>query len=120
MCAAPRDETVAAAAAPMAILLLPVVGGMGAGGSCAAGSHQCSYHAGTARLANRTHTMKIEGKLQPPVGPQDHYLGPADAPVVLVEYGDYECPHCGRAHAVVQHVLDRLGDRVRYVFRNFL
>jgi protein-disulfide isomerase len=58
-------------------------------------------------------------KLNPPVGPDDHYLGPAHAAVVLVEYGDYQCPHCGRAHAILQEVLARLGDRVRYVFRNF-
>lgn len=58
-------------------------------------------------------------KLNAQVGPDDHYLGPADAAVVLVEYGDYECPHCGRAHAILQEVLGRLGDRVRYVFRNF-
>lgn len=57
--------------------------------------------------------------LNPPVGPDDHYLGPAEAAVVLVEYGDYQCSHCGRAHAILQEVLGRLGDRVRYVFRNF-
>jgi protein-disulfide isomerase len=60
-----------------------------------------------------------EGTLQPPVGPHDHFLGPVEAPVVLVEYGDYQCPHCARAHDIVQDVLGRLGDRVRYVFRNF-
>jgi protein-disulfide isomerase len=57
--------------------------------------------------------------LHPQIGPDDHYLGPADAPVSLVEYGDYECPHCGRAHVIVQDVLSRLGNRVRYVYRNF-
>lgn len=60
-----------------------------------------------------------DAKLTPAVGPDDHYLGPADASVVLVEYGDYECPRCGRAHAILQDVLGRLGDRVRFVFRNF-
>ena len=60
-----------------------------------------------------------DGILSAPVGPDDHHLGPADAPVVLVEYGDYECPHCGRAHAVIQTVLAKLGDEVRFVFRNF-
>ena len=59
------------------------------------------------------------GRLVPPVGPDDHHLGPADAPIVLVEYGDYECPHCARAHGVLEDVLLRLRDRIRYVFRNF-
>jgi protein-disulfide isomerase len=59
------------------------------------------------------------GILSVPPGPDDHYQGPADAPVVLVEYGDYECPHCGRAHEVLREVLAHLGDEVRFVFRNF-
>jgi protein-disulfide isomerase len=54
-----------------------------------------------------------------PVGERDHALGPADAPVTLVEYGDYECPHCGRAYPIVQQVRRRLGRRLRFVFRNF-
>ena len=57
--------------------------------------------------------------LRVPVTAQDHAQGPADAPVTLVEYGDFECPHCGRAHSVVQAVQARLGDRVRFVFRHF-
>ena len=48
----------------------------------------------------------------------DHVLGPATARVTLVEYGDYECPFCGRAYLVLQVVLTELGDAVRYVFRN--
>ena len=59
------------------------------------------------------------GRLNPPVGPDDHTRGPDDAPVTLVEYGDYECPHCGRAHPIVERVRRRLGDRLRFVFRNF-
>lgn len=59
------------------------------------------------------------GTLSLPVGPDDPFLGRADAPVTLVEYGDYECPHCGRAHAILQTVLSTLGDEVRFVFRNF-
>ena len=58
-------------------------------------------------------------RLRPPVGPDDHALGPDDAPVTLVEYGDYECPHCGRAHPIVKRVLKKLGRSVRFVFRNF-
>ena len=47
------------------------------------------------------------------------YLGPADAPIVLVEYGDYECPHSARAHAAVHVVLAELAEDVRFIFRNF-
>ena len=57
--------------------------------------------------------------LAPPVGPADHAHGPADAPVTLVEYGDYECPHCRLAHPIVKAVQSRLGDRLRFVFRHF-
>src|SRR5258706_4061845 len=54
-----------------------------------------------------------------PVVPRDHARGPADAPVTLVEYGDYECPHCGRAHPIVRSIQRELGERLRFVFRNF-
>ncbi|MCU0625935.1 MAG: DsbA family protein [Gemmatimonadaceae bacterium] len=54
-----------------------------------------------------------------PVSARDHALGPADAPVTLVKYGDYECPHCARAHPVVRQLRAHLGDRLRFVFRNF-
>ena len=58
-------------------------------------------------------------RLEPPVGPGDHTLGNADSPVTLVEYGDYECPFCGRAHLSVKEVLRRMGQDVRYVYRHF-
>jgi len=54
-----------------------------------------------------------------PVGERDHVIGPATAPVTLVEYGDYECPYCGAAHVSVKQILGVLGDDVRFVFRNF-
>lgn len=54
-----------------------------------------------------------------PVGPRDHALGPADAPVTLVEYGDYQCPYCAKAHPIVKKLQARLGDQLRFVFRNF-
>jgi protein-disulfide isomerase len=50
---------------------------------------------------------------------QDHIQGPDDAPVTLVEYGDYECPHCGRAYPIVKMVQKHFGPRLRFVFRNF-
>ena len=58
-------------------------------------------------------------RLTMPVGARDHAQGPADAPVTLVEYGDYECPHCGRAYPIVKEVQRRLGAKLRFVFRNF-
>lgn len=57
--------------------------------------------------------------LIPPVGPDDHVRGPADVPITLVEYGDYECPQCGIAHVVLQHVFEEVGNHVRFVFRNY-
>ena len=57
--------------------------------------------------------------LKVPVASADHIRGPAQAPVTLVEYGDYECPYCGLAHPVVQRILDDLGPRLRFVFRHF-
>jgi protein-disulfide isomerase len=48
---------------------------------------------------------------------RDHFRGPEDAPVTLVEYGDFECPYCGRAEPVVRELLREFGD-VRYVWRH--
>ena len=58
-------------------------------------------------------------RLQTPVDHRDHVLGPEEAPVTLVGYGDYECPFCGRAHAVIREVLRRVGDDVRFAYRHF-
>jgi protein-disulfide isomerase len=49
---------------------------------------------------------------------RDHIRGPEDAPVTLVEYGDYECPYCGQAEVVIRELLDSFGDDLRYVWRN--
>lgn len=58
-------------------------------------------------------------RLTQPVGPGDHILGPPNAPVTIVEYLDYECPYCARAHGVVAEVLERVGEETRYVPRHF-
>jgi protein-disulfide isomerase len=50
---------------------------------------------------------------------KDHIQGNSDAPITLVEYGDYECPHCGRAHLILKRIQHRFGDQIRLVFRNF-
>lgn len=62
---------------------------------------------------------KSQGELKPAVGTSDHMQGAADAPITLVEYGDYECPYCGMAYPIMKHVQARLGNRLRFVFRNF-
>jgi protein-disulfide isomerase len=49
---------------------------------------------------------------------RDHIRGPADAPVTLVEYGDFECPFCGQAEAVIRELLSSFGDELRYVWRH--
>jgi Na+/H+ antiporter NhaA len=49
---------------------------------------------------------------------RDHVRGPDDAPVTLVEYGDYECPYCGQAEVVIRELLGSFGDDVRYVWRH--
>jgi protein-disulfide isomerase len=60
-----------------------------------------------------------DGELTPPVSAQDHTAGPDDAPVTLVEYGDFECPYCGMAHPIVQAAQRELGSQLRFVFRHF-
>jgi protein-disulfide isomerase len=50
---------------------------------------------------------------------RDHIQGPTEAAVTLVEYGDYECPYCGAAYPIIKEVQSRMGERLRFVFRNF-
>lgn len=54
-----------------------------------------------------------------PAGERDHHLGRLDAPVQLVEYGDYQCPFCAEALPGVKGILERYGDGVLFVFRHF-
>ena len=49
---------------------------------------------------------------------RDHVRGPDDAPVTLVEYGDYQCPYCGQAEIAIRELLDSFGDDLRYVWRH--
>jgi protein-disulfide isomerase len=54
-----------------------------------------------------------------PVAANEHALGPPDAPITLLEYGDYECPDCLNAMPIVNELRQRLGDKLRFVFRHF-
>lgn len=58
-------------------------------------------------------------KLTLAVGERDHIEGAPNAPLLLVEYGDYQCPYCGAAYPVVKKVQKQLGTNLRFVFRNF-
>src|SRR5204863_9311543 len=78
----------------------------------------------TARLPRRLKIRALLGTAAPlvdlyePVDPEhDHVRGAEEAPVTLVEYGDFECPFCGRAEPVVRELLADFGD-LRYVWRH--
>ena len=60
-----------------------------------------------------------EAVLTVPVSERDHVEGPVDAAVTLVEYGDYQCPYCGAAYPIIKEVQTQMGERLRFVFRNF-
>jgi len=62
-------------------------------------------------------TLTSKGVL--PIAGRDHIQGRIDAPIALIEYGDYECPYCGEAYPTVKAIQQRLGDRLCFVFRNF-
>jgi len=64
-------------------------------------------------------SRRNQGILRTPVTESDHVQGPSDAPVTLVEYGDFECPYCYRAHPIVLALQKQLGASLRFVFRNF-
>jgi Na+/H+ antiporter NhaA len=77
------------------------------------------------RLPDEVRARQIAGTyddlldLSEDVDPErDHIRGPNDAPVTLVEYGDYQCPYCGKAEPVVRELLDNFGDDLRYVWRH--
>jgi protein-disulfide isomerase len=58
-------------------------------------------------------------QLVEPVGPADHVIGAEDAPVTVVEYGDFECPNCKQAAGAVKLLLARFEQSIRFAFRHF-
>ena len=52
------------------------------------------------------------------VGKSDHVLGPDDAPVTLLEYGDYQCPFCADMHPMIKAIARSMGAQMRFVFRH--
>ena len=67
----------------------------------------------------KRHVTATVPELALPTPERDHIQGPADAPRMLLEYGDYECSYCGEAHPVVKAIQKRLGARLCFAFRNF-
>ena len=54
-----------------------------------------------------------------PIHDGDHVHGPASASFTLVEYGDYQCPDCGRLFWIIRDLQSELGDRLRIVYRHY-
>ena len=54
-----------------------------------------------------------------PVTENDHWQGNTAAKIELVEYGDYQCPHCGHSYPIVKAIQEIMGDDLKFVFRNF-
>ena len=57
--------------------------------------------------------------LKPSVGKTDHVQGNLNSDLIIVEYGDYQCPYCGAAYPVLKELMKESGSRVKFVFRNF-
>jgi NhaA family Na+:H+ antiporter len=60
----------------------------------------------------------VDARLTPPLEALDHLRGELGAPLGLVMFGDFQCPFCLRAHAIVRQVEERLGDRLVFAFRH--
>jgi protein-disulfide isomerase len=58
-------------------------------------------------------------RLRIPVDRNDHQTGNLKAKIILVEYGDYQCPHCGIAYPLIKRLLKQFGKELLFVFRNF-
>jgi protein-disulfide isomerase len=70
-------------------------------------------------MKTETSSSIPKSKLTLPIAGRDHIQGPIDAPITLLEYGDYECPYCGAAYLEIKAVQRKLGDRLCFAFRNF-
>ncbi len=57
--------------------------------------------------------------LKPPFSKADHYKGDLESAVQLLEYGDFQCPHCGAAHPMLKKIEKRFGSRMLFIFRHF-
>src|SRR4051812_28759257 len=58
-------------------------------------------------------------KLKPPVHEGDHGTGNKNANIILVEFGDYQCPHCGHAYPLLKRLIREMSDTLYFIFRHF-
>ena len=61
----------------------------------------------------------MNSRLKYPVNANDHIKGNKEATLELVEYGDFQCSHCGEAYKIVKKIQKKMGDDLKFVFRNF-
>ena len=71
------------------------------------------------KIVKRSTVVESPRLVIPVTVERDHVDGPSNAPLTLVEYGDYQCPFCGAAYPEVKKVQKALGSKLRFVFRNF-
>ncbi len=62
--------------------------------------------------------MNPQARLRLPVNEKDHKRGSTNAPIVIVEYGDYQCPHCARAYPIMERLIESLGHDLLFVYRH--
>ncbi len=66
-------------------------------------------------MSRQTHGAALTA----PVGKRDHIFGPQTAKITLLEYGDFECPHCGAAYGMLKELMDQAGKNIRLAYRHF-
>jgi len=74
---------------------------------------------GELKAKNSFRLLLEAPRYEVPVPASEPAKGPADAPVTIVEFADYQCPYCKRAHPEIARLLNEYGDKVRYVFRDY-
>jgi protein-disulfide isomerase len=72
-----------------------------------------------SRAAEERLPVQERRTLSLPVSDRDHRLGPDDAPVTILMYGDFECPYCARTHGLLGALREELGDDLRLAYRHY-
>ncbi|MBW3005086.1 DsbA family protein [Candidatus Woesearchaeota archaeon] len=78
----------------------------------------CIYNALEGDQFSKIHA-ELEGETVPPTADDDPFLGPDDAKVEMIEFGCYSCPYSREAQDIVKQVLEKYGDKIKFVYRDF-